>query len=225
MKHKITKTVMVLSLIFGLLACKTSTEDSNSNTSDSMVTAKTLNVQGKKEVNIKQSVVIWKGHKLFGTHTGDIQLKEGALEFESGVLKSGKIVVDMSSIRATELMKDDDEDDEDEDEEEGHDDQDDLANHLKDADFFDTASYPEATFIIKEVTTKAHKYYVKGDMTIKGITNVIEFPVEIEANMLKAQITIDRTSFGIKYGSGSFFDNLGDNVIKDEFDLHIKLIF
>ena len=36
-------------------------------------------------------------------------------------------------------------------------------------------------------------------------------------------IVIDRTKYNVKYGSGSFFDNLGDKTIYDEFKLKIAL--
>ncbi len=39
------------------------------------------------------------------------------------------------------------------------------------------------------------------------------------------QVTIDRTKYDVRYGSGSFFDNLGDKTIYDNFDLDINLKF
>jgi hypothetical protein len=36
-------------------------------------------------------------------------------------------------------------------------------------------------------------------------------------------MTIDRSEFDVKYGSGSFFDGLGDKTIYDDFDLQISL--
>ena len=39
-----------------------------------------------------------------------------------------------------------------------------------------------------------------------------------------AKITLDRTDFDVRYGSGSFFDNLGDKTIYDEFDRQVSLV-
>jgi hypothetical protein len=36
---------------------------------------------------------------------------------------------------------------------------------------------------------------------------------------------VDRTKYDIKYGSGSFFDNLGDKAISDDFELAVALKF
>ncbi|WP_371815963.1 YceI family protein [Flavobacterium sp. CS20] len=62
-------------------------------------------------------------------------------------------------------------------------------------------------------------------MTIKGKTNPIAFDLKVTDNTATTKLVIDRTKYGIKYGSGSFFDNLGDRTIYDEFKLDIKLKF
>jgi hypothetical protein len=60
-------------------------------------------------------------------------------------------------------------------------------------------------------------------MTIKGITNEISFPAKVSlANgTVKAVGTakLDRTKWDIRYGSGKFFDGLGDKMIYDEFEI------
>ena len=60
---------------------------------------------------------------------------------------------------------------------------------------------------------------------IKGKTEKIIFNTILNKNSAAAKIKIDRTKFDVKYGSGSFFDGLGDNMIYDEFDLNINLSF
>ena len=101
--------------------------------------------------------------------------------------------------------------------------------HLKSDDFFGVAKYPTATFVIKEVQEKStNKYHVKGHLTIKETTKPIEFPVEISMIESKAvasaSITIDRSEFDVRYGSGSFFDGLGDKMIYDDFTLDVTLV-
>ena len=39
-----------------------------------------------------------------------------------------------------------------------------------------------------------------------------------------AEIELDRSEFDVKYGSGSFFDGLGDKLIYDDFNLTIELV-
>ena len=226
MKNQITQFLLILTIMFTAVACKNEkqTETKPENTE---VKQEQLAYHGLKIVDMDESSIQWKGHKLFGSHTGDIKLKSGQLAFNNGLLMDGQFIADMNTIRATELMQDDDEEEEEEENDgekgEGHDDRDDLANHLKNGDFFDTETYPTAKFMITEVSGQSNEYRIKGEMTIKDKTNEIEFPAQIIGDEFKANVTIDRTQFGIKYGSGSFFDNLGDNVIKDNFDLIISL--
>ena len=68
-------------------------------------------------------------------------------------------------------------------------------------------------------------YAVVGDMTIKGITNKVSFDLALTENSATTSLKIDRTKYGIKYGSASFFDGIKDKAIYDEFDLAVKLKF
>ena len=71
---------------------------------------------------------------------------------------------------------------------------------------------------------KAGNFVVTADLTIKGITKPIEFVADVKDHAAKATISIERTQYGIKYGSGSFFDGLGDKMIYDNFDLSVNLV-
>lgn len=70
---------------------------------------------------------------------------------------------------------------------------------------------------------------VKGEISIKGITKPLEFEVDShmhgESVHVSGLMVIDRTQFDIKYGSGSFFDNLGDRTIHNDFELKFDLMF
>ncbi len=64
----------------------------------------------------------------------------------------------------------------------------------------------------------------KGKLTIKGITNPLSFTVTKNGNTYTASIAVDRSKFDVRYGSGSFFENLGDKVIADIFTLDVVLV-
>ncbi|WP_272148827.1 YceI family protein [Tenacibaculum aiptasiae] len=218
----------ILLIAFLMLSCKNNKENQAENKAPQKEVAQATEtiLSGNKSINIAKSAIIWKGHKILGSHTGEIKLKNAGLTFDNGTLTKGSFIVDMNTIKAVELMKDGDDDEEEKENNEGeeHDDRDDLANHLKNEDFFDTNKYPEATFTIKQATKNGDSYKITGDMTIKGITKEISFDATISEQTLKSHLKINRTDFGIKYGSGSFFKNLGDNIIKDQFDLIISLV-
>lgn len=71
-------------------------------------------------------------------------------------------------------------------------------------------------------------YKVAADLTIKEITNRITFSTHLTAKqnsfLATANIKIDRTKWDIKYGSGSFFENLGDRMILDDIEFDIFLL-
>jgi len=104
-----------------------------------------------------------------------------------------------------------------------------LEGHLKSDDFFGVATYPTATLTTTKVEPKAdNTYQVTGVMTIKNKTNQVQFPATVttEGNQVKANasITVDRSGYDVRYGSDSFFDNLGDKVIYDDFYLEVLLV-
>ncbi len=167
------------------------------------------------KVNTKASTIEWTGSKVVGkTHSGTLQLASGSLDISKGVLKGGSFVVDMTTLEDTDLTG----------EWKGK-----LEGHLKSDDFFGVEKFPTAEFTITKVkSTDNGTYDVNGDITIKGKTESISFSTTlIEAGdgyEASASITIDRSKFDVRYGSGSFFDNLGDKAISDEFKLEVKLV-
>jgi polyisoprenoid-binding protein YceI len=209
-----------------VLSCGSSTQNKSENPSSKNSSTQAISLNGSKIIDLNNSKIHWKGYKILGNHTGTINLKEGNLEFDKGNMINGKFVVDMHSVKVTELMDEgEEEDDEEEEEESPEDDKNDLANHLINEDFFDAKKYPIASFSITKSSHTGNAYQITGNMTIKGITKEISFQAQLSDNQFKATIPIDRTKFGIKYGSGSFFSNLGDNIIKDNFDLVVALTF
>ncbi len=166
----------------------------------------------KKKVNVETSKIMWKAYKVTGSHYGSIALKEGTLMFDGDKLTGGEFVVDMTSISN--------------DDQEPGEDKEKLEGHLNSSDFFDTATHATASLKFTEVKSSGkNSYEVTGDLTIKGITKAITFDVSVYGSKATATLKVDRTNYDVKYGSGSFFENLGDKTIYDEFDLVVDLEF
>jgi polyisoprenoid-binding protein YceI len=164
-----------------------------------------------KEVKIEKSKVTWKGYKVTGSHEGTIAIQSGTLKFEADVLVGGEFVIDMTSITNADL--------------EGEY-KDKLEGHLKSDDFFGVEKFPIATLVFKNVEVAGkNSYKVTGDLTIKGKTNPVIFDFSVYGSKANATLKIDRSKYDVKYGSSSFFDNLKDKVIYDEFDLISDLEF
>jgi polyisoprenoid-binding protein YceI len=163
------------------------------------------------KVNVEKSVINWKAAKVTGEHMGTLNLKEASLEMDNGVLIGGSFTADMTSINVTDLTG----------EYKAK-----LEGHLRSDDFFSVDKHNEATFVITKVNAKGNgQYDVTGDFTIKGITNPVNFVANVSDNGATAKFKIDRAKYDIRYGSGSFFEGLGDKMIYDEFDLDIQLVF
>jgi polyisoprenoid-binding protein YceI len=99
---------------------------------------------------------------------------------------------------------------------------------LKADDFFGTTKFPKASFVIGSIkNVKGDENEVTGKLTIKGITQDITFPATIKVEgktvSAKAKITVDRTKYDIKYGSG-LIGTAADKVINDEFVIDLNLV-
>ncbi len=165
------------------------------------------------KINTKVSSVEWIGKKVSGEHNGSITIKEGTLNLHDGHLSGGKVVIDMTSITNADM--------------EGEWNQK-LVGHLNSPDFFDTKNHSTATLEITGVKViEGNKHMISGNLTIKGITKPISFPATVEMKDGKfgafAEMKIDRTLYDIKYGSGKFFEGLGDKMIDDEFTIKFKI--
>jgi polyisoprenoid-binding protein YceI len=105
-----------------------------------------------------------------------------------------------------------------------------LEGHLKSPDFFGVEKHPTATLVITKVVPKGTPgdYKVSGNLTIKEKTKEVRFYAHVDSEGGKmnatADLKIDRTDFDVRYGSGSFFDGLGDKTIYDEFDLTVNIV-
>ena len=171
-------------------------------------------VNGTYNVDTKSSTVQWKGEKVTGEHIGAVKLDNGSLEVSNGTITGGSFEIDMASITNDDLQGEY---------------RDKLVNHLKSDDFFGVEKYPKARFEITRVESQGNdQYKVFGNLTIKATTQEIEFPATIKADgdalTASAQITVDRSAYDVRYGSSSFFDNLGDKVIYDDFLLDVTLV-
>ncbi len=161
------------------------------------------------------SKLTWKGYKVTGEHAGTIALKNGSLQIDHGMLKGGSFEIDMNSMACTDLQGEY---------------ADKLMGHLKSPDFFNAAGFPTAKLVIKKAiaTDSKGNYNIVADLTIKGITKEVKFNSALAQTEKQAtatgKVVIDRSEFDIRFGSGSFFDGLGDKTIYDDFDINFTLV-
>ena len=166
----------------------------------------TVAAQEKFEVDVENSTITWKGYKPTGSHNGTIDLQSGTLEMDGQDLVGGSFVVAMSSLKDADGS--------------GR-----LEGHLKSKDFFEVETFTNSTFVITEVASdEDENLMITGEMTIKGITKQISFEAEVSetatsVTLMSSVFQINRADFNVTFKSKTFFNNLKDKFINDEFDL------
>jgi len=169
-------------------------------------------VAAPKVVNVNKSAssIAWLAKKVTGEHNGTVGISAGALNVNGNKLIGGNFTIDLKTIKALDIT------------DPGYNQK--FIGHITSGDFFEIEKFPTASFVI----TKVAGNQVTGNLTVKGITKSITFPAEIAVKggkvTAKANITIDRTDFNIKYGSKKFFDSIGDKAIYDDFALTVSLV-
>jgi polyisoprenoid-binding protein YceI len=174
-----------------------------------------LSAQKKHLADTTATKITWTGKKLGKEHLGTIGLKEGYINIEKNAITGGEFIVDMTTIKNTDIQDE---------KMNGM-----LVGHLKSDDFFGVEKYPDSKLVLTGGSSFVNgTATVKGTMTIKQSTHPVEFTVrETAAGGVKtytAVITVDRSLYDVRYGSGKFFTDLGDKAINDEFTLEVTLV-
>ena len=218
MKKSILNIFMIAGITVATIGCKNDNRQAETGEALDVATANMEAVEFK--VDPTSSVIEWQGEKPTGTHTGTIQIAEGTFHANDSIVESGTFVIDMASINVTDLEGTDKEN---------------LENHLKgtvegkEGDFFNVNEFPQAKFEVTGISEVNGQSMLQGNLTMKGETKNVEFPVNIDLNgeeiiLTSETFTIDRTKWNINFKSKSVFDSLGDNFINDEIELTIKVV-
>lgn len=211
------KYLLAIGVLLFAVSCSTTTKNKVEGT-DAQAAASGTGMQ--LTVDAVASSIHWKGSKVGGEHIGTIALKSGELSVNGEEVASGKFVIDMNSIvdedLPTQVLKDQ------------------LTNHLKSADFFDVATYPESVFTITKVEKVANptdsvNYNVSGNLKLKDVEKNITFGAKVtkDGDVYKAvtvPFTIDRTQWNVKYGSKTLFADLKENIVNDNIELQITMV-
>ena len=160
------------------------------------------------------TTVKWVGKKVTGQHAGTVAVKTGNLVFTGDLITAGEIDVDMNSLTVTDIPATDENNAK-------------LVGHLKSPDFFNVGKYPDAKLVITGSQKSKTGLKIKGNLTMIGKTAPVEFDAKVTKNdttaTAKSDITIDRTKWELKYGSGDFFKGLGDKAIHNEFVISVDV--
>ncbi|AGC77448.1 polyisoprenoid-binding protein YceI [Nonlabens dokdonensis] len=218
MNKNLLKITGMAAVIAFTVACKDNQNEVDASAEEEVAVATVEAVT--YNVDTQASNIAWVGSKPTEDHTGNISLSSGMVKVNGEELESGEFTIDMNSIEVTDLEGDKAAS---------------LKAHLTgeregtSSDFFNTAMYPTAKFVVTGLNMTDGKAMLEGNLTLKDVTKNVSFPVTVaydgDKMMLNSEeFTIDRTDWGIKYGSSSLADVVADKAISDDIKLTINLV-
>ncbi|MFB0903681.1 MAG: YceI family protein [Nonlabens sp.] len=218
MKRNFLKITGMAAVIAFTVACKDNKNEVNAVAEEDAAVATAEAVT--YNVDVASSNIAWVGSKPTEDHTGNIALQSGMIKVNGEVVESGEFIIDMTSIEVTDL--------------EGESAMN-LKGHLegtladKETDFFNTPKYPTAKFVVTGLKTKGVLTVLEGNLTLKDVTKNVSFPVGVKYDGAKMMLsseefTIDRTDWGIQYGSSNFTDIIANKAISDDIKLTVNLV-
>jgi len=189
-----------LSLLLFVAACHNPASDSSrAVTGEAQKAASPQKGAGETyAITPQNSKVEWVGSKVTGSHNGSFEKFNGEIHYSNNDIAQSHVLItiDASTVKADDPK---------------------LTEHLKTADFFDVAKFPEAKFestAIKAGGEKGATHTVTGNLTLHGVTKSITFPATISVTggvaTVDANFAINRKDFGINYPGAQ------DNLIRDE---------
>lgn len=206
------KSLVAALLIAGFVACGGESKDKSAVELEAPADLSTAS----EVYTLESGEVVWTGSKLYETssHTGTVAVQSAKLGLKDGAPVAGNFAIDMASIQNTDL--------------EDPDLNGKLVGHLKNDDFFAVDKFPTANFEIVSVSGSGDTYTVTGNLTIKEttlpVTAPAKFVVDGDTVVGSADFTLDRTDFGVRYGSEKIFTDLAqDKVIDDKIKLQVNL--
>lgn len=199
---------MLVTILSGLLfvtACTDPAADKTKAVTGEAAQVSPATVQGQRyQITPQNSQIEFVGSKVTGSHNGSFQNFSGQIDYAGAPEKSQvNFTIEADSITT---------------------DTDDLTKHLKTADFFDVARYPQVTFVSTEIKTGGDQgatHTVTGNLTMHGVTKAVTFPATIavtpDSATVDSNFSINRKDFGINYAGAS------DNLIRDEVVLTLRI--
>ena len=154
-------------------------------------------------ITAPSSKVEFIGSKVTGSHNGAFEKFSGEINY-AGAPERSRVSVTMDT---NSLTTDDPK----------------LTQHLKTADFFDVAKFPQATFTSTEIKPggTGGSHTITGNLTLHGVTKSVTFPATINVTPdvanVDANFSINRKDFGINYAGAQ------DNLIRDDVVLKLTI--
>jgi K(+)-stimulated pyrophosphate-energized sodium pump len=163
-----------------------------------------------------QSNVTWEASKITGeSHNGTIKVNKGKMSIDNNGIMNALVYMDMKSIANSDLTDAKKKSD--------------LEGHLKSEEFFDVGTFPISKIEMVNIKIGPDGSWAgNAYLTIRDKSETIQVSgrsFEEGSNMkVTSNFSFDRSKFDVKYNSGAFFKDLGDNLINDNVNLTVDLL-
>ncbi len=177
---------------------------------------------GRYALDAAASVIRWTGRNDNGAHHGTVNCAGGSLAFSRG-RGTGGLRMDMRTIRDLDIA-------------------DDalrpvLEAHLASDDFFFTTLFPQAALEdmaltpLPSATATTPNYRLAAQFALRGVHRKLALNVAVRSIgdagglALAGHCDLDRTRWGVLYGSARFFRHLGYHRVDDAISLDFRLVY
>jgi polyisoprenoid-binding protein YceI len=175
--------------------------------------------EGRYRVDGERSGIEWRGRNAGTTHHGHVRIAAGEIDVTQGI-GSGHFRIAMDTIESLNLR--------------GDPLQPVLEAHLKSDDFFFTQLFPTAVFHVLAAVPAAEPFlsrpnlHVSGLLEIRGVKAPLEFtatagPAAAGGLAAEAHFDLDRTRWGVRYGSSRFYRHLGMHLVFDLISIQLRV--
>ena len=168
---------------------------------------------GQYTMDTDKTVVQWTGSKVGTIEEGTVTLRSCTFSIDHGMFENGEMIIEMNGIKATSQKGKAARE---------------LTQHLRSEDFFNVSQFPTASFVVSSSRADGMgSLMLSGALTIKGKTNEMDARMRFaSADPVVATLDFifDRSDFDVRFGSGSFFEDLGDNLISDMVGIKMALV-
>jgi polyisoprenoid-binding protein YceI len=193
-----------LSIMIGGCTNSSTSEDQNDLKTDETLTR-------SMSVDINASSIDWTGEMLgLYSHSGSLKFKDGKIAIREGKIISAELLVDMSTILATDGNF------------KGVDNHtpEALVEHLKSADFFDVENHPYARLVFKnyEGNNISAILEIKGVQQLINLENVEIYEEQQDVSFVSG-FKFNRQKFGVSHKM-----TVPDMVISDDVTVLVKLV-
>lgn len=176
---------------------------------------------GRRDLDLAECRAQWLGRNLLNSHWGGLGLVRGHLDCTPEGLGGGEIVFDMNDLTCDDLA--------------GKPYHDQLIDHLRNDDFFDSGRFPEARYsvtggrFLPGVPPGAPNLEVRGVLSLKDVSarldTVLAAGIGPDGRVgAQGTVAFDRTSWNVMYGSGRYFENLAGHLVNDEIEVRLRLV-